>query len=43
VVVRFDRNGDGELTVDEVRHRGGRDGDGEHGDGGDRGQGEDWD
>ena len=23
VVVRFDRNGDGELTLDEVRHRGG--------------------
>ena len=40
VVVRFDRNGDGELTLDEVRHRGGRDGDGEHGDDGDRGQGE---
>ena len=27
VIVRFDRNGDGELTLDEVRRRGGRDGD----------------
>jgi Ca2+-binding EF-hand superfamily protein len=27
VVVRFDRNGDGELTIDEARRHGGRDGD----------------
>ena len=40
VIVRFDRNGDGELTLDEVRHRG-RDRD--HGDNGDRGQGDDRD
>ena len=41
VILRFDRNGDGELTLDEVRRRGGRDGDGDHGDDGDRGQGDD--
>ena len=35
VVLRFDRNGDGELTLDEVRRRGGRDG--EHGDNGEHG------
>ncbi len=39
VIVRFDRNGDGELTMDEVRPHGGRDGD--HGDDGDRERGED--
>jgi Ca2+-binding EF-hand superfamily protein len=39
VVLRFDRNGDGELTLDEVRRHGGRDG--EHGDDGDRERGQD--
>ena len=37
VVLRFDRNGDDELTVDEVRRRGGRDRHGEHGDNGEDG------
>jgi Ca2+-binding EF-hand superfamily protein len=41
VVLRFDRNGDGELTLDEVGRRGDRDGDGEREDEGDRGQGDD--
>jgi Ca2+-binding EF-hand superfamily protein len=41
VILRFDRNGDGELTLDEVRRHGGRDRDDEHGDDGDRGQGDD--
>jgi hypothetical protein len=40
--VRFDRNGDGELTLDEVRHRG-RDRDRNHGGDGDRERGDDQD
>jgi Ca2+-binding EF-hand superfamily protein len=42
VIVRFDRNGDGELTLDEVRHRG-RDRDRNHGGDGDRERGDDQD